>query len=225
MPYPCSVCYQDATLACSGCKYQRYCSYGPLSKLKCRYRHTNRKSQSYSAECQKADWKTHKKGCKLQQTLNKFNDERNAKPRARPRMSHCTGCNVKFSEDYPCDDECPTCGYVACESCICHHSRGKFCWQCGHRFTVSHMHTSDSDGVPSGTCYCAGSNFGRKYCEMEPRWYHMDGDGKAYDGDRHPYSFPDEPYREEVYEPDPRACNNCGKVTQVFKKEYCQPVY
>ena len=123
-------------------------------------------SQPYSAECQKTDWKTHKKGSKLQQMLNKFNDEHNAKSRARPRTSHCTGCNVKFSEDYPCDDECPTCGYVACESCICHHSRGRFCWQCGHRLTVSHVHTSDSGGLPSGTCHCAGSNFGRNYCEI-----------------------------------------------------------
>ncbi|TFK93301.1 hypothetical protein K466DRAFT_538285 [Polyporus arcularius HHB13444] len=171
MTYPCSVCYADATLACSGCKYQRYCS----------------------AECQKYDWKTHKKGCKMQQILNKFNDEHNAKPRGRPPTSCCTGCNVKFSEDDPCEDECPTCGYVACESCIADTS--------------------------NGTCYCAGSNFGRNYCEMEPRWYHMDGNGKSYNGDRHPL----DDYPEEVYESDPRACNNCGKVTKLFKKDYRRP--
>ncbi|KAI0683104.1 hypothetical protein C8Q76DRAFT_636937 [Earliella scabrosa] len=174
MALPCSVCYEDATLVCSGCKYQRYCSEA----------------------CQQTDWKIHKKGCKIQQMLNKINDEHNAKPRPRPSPARCTGCNVKFSEDYPCEDECPTCGYVACESCISHHS--------------------------NGTCYCAGSNFGRNYCEMEPRWYHTDGNGRPYSGDRHPDPW-DEPYRDEIYEPEPRACNNCGKVTRVFKEEYRRP--
>ena len=71
-----------------------------------------------------------------------------------------------------------------------------------------------------GTCYCPNSNFGRNYCEMEPRWYHADGTtGRTYRGDRHPDPY-DEPYPEDVYEPEPRACENCGKVTKVFKKEY-----
>ena len=73
-----------------------------------------------------------------------------------------------------------------------------------------------------GTCYCAGSNFGRNYCEMEPRWYHTDGNGRPYSGDRHPDPW-DEPYRDEIYEPEPRACNNCGKVTRIFKEEYRRP--
>lgn len=61
----------------------------------------------------------------MQQMLNKINDDHKAKPRPRPSPSRCTGCNVKFTEDYPCDDECPTCGYVACESCSCDTSNGE----------------------------------------------------------------------------------------------------
>ncbi|KAI0770585.1 hypothetical protein C8Q74DRAFT_1202298 [Fomes fomentarius] len=175
MTLPCSVCFQDATLVCSGCKLQRYCSDA----------------------CQLANWKAHKKGCKIQQKLNKVNAEHDSKPRSRPSSGICTGCNVKFREDYPCEGLCSKCGYAACESCVCHDSR-------------------------VGTCFCAGSNFDRKYCEMEPQWYHTDGNGRAYTGDRHPDPF-DGPYRDEVYEPEPRACNNCGKVTKVFKAEYRRP--
>ncbi|KAI9069338.1 hypothetical protein FKP32DRAFT_1641079 [Trametes sanguinea] len=170
---PCQVCYEDATLACSKCKYARYCSQA----------------------CQKADWKTHKKGCEMQQIINQFEEAQASAPRARPNSKRCTGCNTKFSEDYPCEDECPDCGYVVCESCACDQS--------------------------NGTCLCANGNFGRKYCDMEPRWYHTDGNGKPYKGDRHPETYPGEEYPDEFYEPEPRACNNCGEVTRVLKKEYC----
>lgn len=55
---------------------------------------------------------------------------------------------------------------------------------------------------------------------MEPRWYHQNGrTGERYKGDRHP----EDGYIPEVYEAKERACNNCGKVTKVFKKEYCDP--
>ncbi|KAI0373791.1 hypothetical protein BV20DRAFT_1096989 [Pilatotrama ljubarskyi] len=175
MPMPCEVCYKDSTLVCSGCSYTRYCS----------------------ETCQTADWKKHKKGCEIQKMLNVINDQHAAAPRARPESKRCTGCNVKFTRDYPCEGECPDCGYVACESCVC-----------------------DSN---NGTCYCSGSNFGNKYCEMEPRWYHGNGRGKSYNGDRHPEVYPGEEYGEEVYEPEPRARNNCGVVTKVFRKEYCNP--
>ncbi|KAI1786878.1 hypothetical protein LXA43DRAFT_1032006 [Ganoderma leucocontextum] len=167
--YICEYCQKDATMACSACKYTRYCS----------------------EECQRTDWKTHKKGCKIQQMLNTINEEHAAKPRARPPKNRCTGCNVRFSEDYPCDGECETCGYLACESCICDYS--------------------------NGTCYCPNSNFGNSYCEMEPKWYHTDGNGRAYKGDRHPEGYGE--YPDDVYEPEARACNNCGKVTKMFKKE------
>ena len=44
--------------------------------------------------------------------------------RAAPQ-NRCTGCNVEFDEDYLCDGECETCGYVACESCICDPNNGE----------------------------------------------------------------------------------------------------
>ncbi|EIW52396.1 uncharacterized protein TRAVEDRAFT_75375 [Trametes versicolor FP-101664 SS1] len=176
MQMPCEVCYEDATRVCSACKYTRYCSEA----------------------CQKANWKTHKKGCEIQQMLNRMNEEHAAAPRARPNPKRCTGCNVRFTEDYPCDGECPDCGYVACESCICDNN--------------------------NGTCYCPNSNFGNKYCQMEPRYYHTDGNGRGYGGDRHPELFPDEAYPEDFYEPEPRACNNCGEVAKLLKKEYCREI-
>ena len=70
-----------------------------------------------------------------------------------------------------------------------------------------------------GTCYCPNANFGRNYCEMEPRWYHTDGNGRAYKGDRHPEEAFDFP--EDAFEPEPRACGNCGQVAKMLKKEYC----
>ena len=57
--------------------------------------------------------------------LNTINDEHAAKPHARPSTTRCTGCNVKFSEDYPCEGECETCGYLACESCVCDYNNGE----------------------------------------------------------------------------------------------------
>ena len=53
---------------------------------------------------------------------------------------------------------------------------------------------------------------------MEPKWYHTDGNGRAYKSDSHPEG--DDEYPEDMHEPNPRACNNCGKVTKVFKREH-----
>lgn len=83
-------------------------------------------------------------GCQIQLVLNKFNEEQEKKQEAelasgkKPRQDRCTGCNTKVreidsdgEEDEDEDDEleapdqvCPDCGYVACESCSCHNSRG-----------------------------------------------------------------------------------------------------
>ncbi|THH13617.1 hypothetical protein EUX98_g9700 [Antrodiella citrinella] len=170
----CAKCDEIATKFCSVCKHTHYCS----------------------ERCQKDDWKIHKKGCKIQAQLNIINDahhEQLKNTKERPPQGKCTGCNVKFTEDYPCSDECSECGYQVCESCEVHQSRG--------------------------TCYCTNHNFGRKYCAMEPRWYHKNGrTQESYKGDRHPT---EEGYIAEVYEPKERACNNCGEVTKVFKKQYC----
>ncbi|CAL1717345.1 unnamed protein product [Somion occarium] len=174
MPHFCSNCEEfNATLACSACKYTYYCS----------------------PECQLENWKIHKKGCKIQQEINKFEAKQKAEPPKRPAKGKCTGCGVKFSEDYSISEECPDCGYQACECCVSHHSRG--------------------------TCYCPNTNFGRHYCQMDPAWYHADGrTGASYTSDRHPEPFLTR-YPDEVYETEPRACTNCGEVTRVFKKEFC----
>ena len=57
---------------------------------------------------------------------------------------------------------------------------------------------------------------------MEPRWYHTNGRGRPYSGDRHPEAFGGV-YAANIYEQTPRACDNCGAVTKVFKKEYRDP--
>ena len=58
---------------------------------------------------------------------------------------------------------------------------------------------------------------------MEPRWYHTNGRGRAYAGDRHPDDALGRPYPREMYEDARRACDSCGAVAKVFKKEYRDP--
>ncbi|KII88509.1 hypothetical protein PLICRDRAFT_110179 [Plicaturopsis crispa FD-325 SS-3] len=165
-------CLNPGTKQCSACKIVTYCS----------------------EKCQKAAWKQgHKMECAMNRRLRELQEEEEAKPQERPRRTHCTGCNVKFDHEYYADDDCPDCGYMACESCVSHHSRG--------------------------SCYCQNSNFGRPYCIMDPAWYHMSSrTGKSYKGDRHPGN-PEE-YREGVLEDEPRECGNCHKVARCIKKEY-----
>lgn len=101
----------------------------------------------FSNDCSKAHWKEHKKGCAIQCKLNEINDAMEKKEKAeaasgkKPRRDRCTGCNQKLrevdsdGEEYddedaddqlePPDQVCPDCGYVACESCSCHNSRGE----------------------------------------------------------------------------------------------------
>ncbi|KAJ7612725.1 hypothetical protein FB45DRAFT_1117295, partial [Roridomyces roridus] len=83
-------CGKSAELRCSTCKTVHYCG----------------------TECQKKDWKTHKKEC--------------SPPLPRPPTTHCTGCNQRFGgrDEVEVDQLCPDCGYTTCESCSCHHSRG-----------------------------------------------------------------------------------------------------
>ncbi|KAI8986270.1 hypothetical protein BD414DRAFT_488178 [Trametes punicea] len=148
-----------------------------------------------SRRCQGADWRVHRQSCKIHQKLNEMNTRIAMTPPKRPPLGQCTGCNAKVSESRRLA-MCKDCGYQACGSCESHHSRG--------------------------TCYCPNSNFGKKYCQMEPRWYHTNGRGRGYTGDRHPETQ-GQPYPNEMYEPAKRACDNCGLVTKVFKKEYRDP--
>ena len=89
---------------------------------------------------------------------------------------------------------------------------------------ADHLSSAGLDviSVHIGTCYCPNANFGKSYCRMEPRWYHNNGRGRAYAGDRHPDAM-GRPYPDEMYDPTPRACDCCGTVTKVFKKEYRDP--
>lgn len=72
-----------------------------------------------------------------------------------------------------------------------------------------------------GTCYCPNANFGRPYCGWNPRWYHTNGRGVMYKGDRHPEIGHE--FEDECFEPEPRKCGNCGEVTRLLKKEFCKP--
>lgn len=87
------------------------------------------------AECQLADWKIHKKGCKMNQLLEKINKEMREKPPARPVDGRCTGCNLKFDDEDEdedegegnyCVDECAECGYQVCDDCSVDTSHGVY---------------------------------------------------------------------------------------------------
>ncbi|KAJ7091340.1 hypothetical protein B0H15DRAFT_778494 [Mycena belliarum] len=147
--------------------------------------------------CQKKAWPTHKRECEMNRILREYQEKEEAKPIPRPPPTRCTGCNVKYDEEeYIAEDVCDDCGYTACESCVSHHSRG--------------------------SCYCQNSNFGRPYCIMEPRWYHMSSStGRSYKGDRHP----DDPWfveeNAELFEDEARKCGNCGETKLCLREEYC----
>ncbi|KAJ6493560.1 hypothetical protein C8R47DRAFT_1176557 [Mycena vitilis] len=167
------ICYNEGCLKradqqCSNCKVSTYCS----------------------PRCQKKAWPTHKRECEMNRILREHQEKEEAKPVEKPPTTHCTGCNTEYTEDYEPDDECPDCGYTACESCV-----------------------SDTS---SGSCYCQNSNFGRPYCIMNPRWYHMSSrTGRSYKGDRHP----EEDEEDEAFEEKPRKCGNCGEIKLCLRKE------
>lgn len=81
-----------------------------------------------SAECQTAPWSSHKLVCRRHRI--EYDDEKRrraeilATPREKPRRTHCTSCNSKFTRDEPADGECPDCGYMTCEDCAVHERRG-----------------------------------------------------------------------------------------------------
>ncbi|KZV75634.1 hypothetical protein PENSPDRAFT_571079 [Peniophora sp. CONT] len=156
-------CDKPAPNQCSVCRCVKYCS----------------------AECQAADWKTHKRYCKQFEKQREDNiQKRLDEAMEKPDKKVCTGCNTRFRRDYPIDQECPDCGYVACEDCSCHHSRG--------------------------TCECPNSNFGSPYCNRQPAWYHG-ARGRRYDGDYHPEGYNLGPETDpDLYEAEPRTCDNCG---------------
>ncbi|KAJ7334120.1 hypothetical protein DFH08DRAFT_750223 [Mycena albidolilacea] len=172
------ICYNDGCLnqtdqQCSNCKLATYCSTA---------------CQKKGSLCTQRTLP----GCEMNRILREHQEKEEVKPVERPRTTHCTGCNTKYSQDYEAEEECPDCGYSACESCV-----------------------SDTS---SGSCYCQNSNFGRLYCEMNPRWYHMSSrTGRSYKGDRHP----EEDEEEDAFEKKARQCGNCKETRLCLRKEYC----
>ncbi|KAF9025135.1 hypothetical protein BDZ89DRAFT_988689 [Hymenopellis radicata] len=155
-----------------------------------------------SERCQSIAWRWHKYHCPK---LKLLGEAEAMEPAVKTRKTHCTGCKRAFnSEDYARLDligQCPDCGYMACEKC----------------------HVS----FKKGSCFCQNSNFGNKYCIMEPRWYHWSSlpGGKRYIGDRHP-QYPLHPRENALkLEDTPRPCGNCGEVNLCFKKEYLEDDY
>ncbi|KII88521.1 hypothetical protein PLICRDRAFT_627202 [Plicaturopsis crispa FD-325 SS-3] len=167
-------CLHEGTRPCGGgCKMKSFCS----------------------ESCQEAAWPSHKEEC-ITRVLGAVAGKKNRDSEGKPATSNCTGCNAKFVASgeyrYVAASTCPDCGYVACESCVCHETKG--------------------------TCYCQNSNFGHPYCGREPRWYHMSSrTRKPYKGDRHPEG---RDYRDEIFEAQPRECGNCHKIARCLKKEY-----
>ncbi|KAJ7211625.1 hypothetical protein GGX14DRAFT_448903, partial [Mycena pura] len=159
-------CGKHATLRCSGCKSILYCG----------------------VECQTQNWKIHKKDCKS--LASGTNASAEPEQNDKPRVTHCTGCALRFGgENGEPDTICPDCGYVACESCVCHNRRG--------------------------SCYCENSNFGHNYCERVPEWYHCSSrTGKVYRGDNHPdeYLAKLHDLPADLWEKGPRKCRNCGEA-------------
>ncbi|KAJ7150665.1 hypothetical protein C8R46DRAFT_1123871 [Mycena filopes] len=116
----------------------------------------------------------------------------------KPRTTHCSGCKKPFGGFIgEVDAICPDCGYAACNDCSCDNRLG--------------------------TCYCANSNFGRRYCEQVPEWYHSAArTGTPYGGDNHPdetlsevHSIPAAEWEHEA-----RVCGNCGETKVCLRPEY-----
>ncbi|KAJ7281562.1 hypothetical protein C8J57DRAFT_1056248 [Mycena rebaudengoi] len=176
-------CTNSADQRCSNCKLVTYCS----------------------TACQKKAWKTHKRECEINRILREQEEieaaEAGKREYPKPRTTRCTGCNVRFTRDYPARDTCPDCGYTACESCVCHDRRG--------------------------SCSCQNTNFGRPYCIMTPTHYHMSSrSGKAYTGDRHPdyrgNLVVQGPERDTMFEKSARECCNCGETKICMTKKGIQ---
>lgn len=227
----------DAQLRCTGCKTATYWYVQCLFKFYTLILNTF--GTSSDDKCQKAHWSSHKKECKMHRVAYDMEQEEKAKPIPKPRRTHCTGCNTRFSEDdVYVDQECPDCGYMTCESCSCSNSRGACT-------VVSGLQTVLSNALFfPGSCYCTDSNFGHLYCSRgqfllhpglnhsahlfcfilaEPAYYHTGRHG-GYAGDYHPkkedfHDLNREDYP-EYFEDQERPCNRCGDVAYCLKKEY-----
>ncbi|KAJ7172843.1 hypothetical protein C8R43DRAFT_977680 [Mycena crocata] len=118
----------------------------------------------------------------------------------KPPTAYCTGCKRRFGVSRWIGRSmgtCPDCGYTACEKCITHNRLG--------------------------TCYCADSNFGHKYCGRVPEWYHFCGrTGQMYRGDNHPSAGDAKSHgvHASEWETEPRECGNCGEMKVCLRPGY-----
>ncbi|KAJ6481657.1 hypothetical protein C8R45DRAFT_1002557 [Mycena sanguinolenta] len=190
-----------------------------------------------SAECQKADWKEHKRSvCTKSALLHKLDKmmkkqsgpgsvfgsllvmeeaawaERVRNPKVVPA---CDGCFRRFHgfprEEEEEDENTPDAGdeFKHCKNCD-----WTICERCTH---------PQAQGIPyfdrpPGTCRCAKSNFGVSYCLSTPSY--LDGDGrKPYHGDRHS-PIAGSGHSEASFEPEERQCKTCDVVARHLKKEH-----
>jgi hypothetical protein len=74
-------------------------------------------------------------------------------------------------------------------------------------------------------CYCV-SRFqcfhSHLDCMTVPQYYHVSSrTGRTYKGDRHPEDEDmNASTHPKIFEKNPRACNNCGKIAMCLKNEY-----
>ncbi|KAJ7115990.1 hypothetical protein C8R44DRAFT_793821 [Mycena epipterygia] len=214
----CHVCKEEPekTFRCSQCQKTIYCS----------------------AECQKRDWKQHKRSVctkpallhnldrlmkkhsgpgSVMASLNAMQDAAWAERVRNPQpIPACDGCFRRFRGVPPRreeeeDENTPDAGPMF-----------KHCTQCDWAICEDCTHPQ-GQGIPyfdrpAGTCRCATSNFGVSYCLSTPSY--LDGDGsKPYHGDRHP-PMAGSGYSKNSFESKERACRTCGAHALHLKKEH-----
>ncbi|KAG2127235.1 hypothetical protein DEU56DRAFT_531879 [Suillus clintonianus] len=217
----CSVCKIECEkpLRCSRCLKTIYCS----------------------VECQKVDWKEHKRtvcirsaifsevekmmkqwhkpGTMLGDVNGMFQllwKERQQNP--TPAMI-CDGCFWPFRGTAPHENDKDNVRHVG--------DAFKRCTTCDYTI-CKNCARPDMQGVPyidrpPGTCHCPKANFGVSYCLSSPCY--LDGGGlEPYYGDRHP-NIAGSGYDEGAFEPKERQCRTCGVTARCLKKKHLKDTF